>query len=409
MKKYLYILFAIVLLFCACGREEADNIQPGSTDIADPMEGSDIIQEAETDVPVEDETETNAPAEDESDMIQEEGMNAPAEVETAILPEEEKTVYEAYMAANAGTILYAYFDYDNDGKQELYLRSPSDNYGQVWKYVDGGLKTIDSGKVSERYINRLAWNEIEKNDSADTADSGERVHEGVYVFVAQSPFKNRTEWYMEEQDFLSQYGFGESDPFYEYALPDGSMRLVLYYDEATGLGCGLRYYQRDPDEWTTSGIYGFSFLGANIPSPWDPWEDRLNVDYTKYESYMGTTVSDIEEENIEYDDAGRVAHYEAYASIDGEVVRILNMYYEYDDNGTLRQREYHHYHLQFGSTFQYWYSYFDELGRVEYERAYITHGSLEYYYIYTDESDEPAYSLYLDHNLGTWMPEFAEF
>ncbi len=405
MKKYLELFFTVMVLsmFCACGREEADNIQPGSTDIADPMEGSDIIQEAETDVPVEDETEINAPVEDETEM------NTPVEVETAILPEEEKTVYEAYMAANAGTILYAYFDYDNDGKQELYLRSPSDNYGRVWKYIDGGLKTIDSGKVSEIYINGLAWNEIEKNDSADTADSGERVHEGVYVYIEQNPFKERTAWYVEEQDFLSQYGFGESDPFYEYALPDGSMRLVLYYDEATGLGCGLRYYQRDPDEWTTSGIYGFSFLGANIPSPWDPWEDRLNVDYTKYESYMGTTVSDIEEENIEYDDAGRVAHYEAYASIDGEVVRILNMYYEYDDNGTLRQREYHHYHLQFGSTFQYWYSYFDELGRVEYERAYITHGSLEYYYIYTDESDEPAYSLYLDHNLGTWMPEFAEF
>lgn len=405
MKKYLYILFAIVLLFCACGREEADNIQPGSTDIADPMEGSDIIQEAETDVPVEDETETNAPAEDESDMIQEEEMNAPAEVETAILPEEEKAVYEAYMTANAGTILYAYFDYDNDGKQELYLRSPSDNYGKVWKYVDGGLKTIDSGKVSETYINGLAWNEIEKNDSADTANSEEMVHEGVYVYVEQNPFKEQTEWYVEEQDFLSQYGFGESDPFYEYALPDGSMRLVLYYDEATGLGCGLRYYQRDPDEWTTSGVYGFSFIGLVEES--NLWTDRLNVDYTKFESWKGEYSSSWDE-NIEYDDAGRVAHYEAYAPVDGEPVCILSMYYEYDDNGTLRQRRYYHYHLWFSSTFQYWYSYFDELGRVEYERAYITHGSLEYYYIYLDGSDEPAYSLFLDNNCGTWVPDFAK-
>lgn len=398
MKKYLYILFTIVLLLMisACGQE--DDVQVSNADTADhvdPVEDTELIQEAET----------NAPTEDESDMIQEEEMNAPAEVETAILPEEEKTVYEAYMAANAGTILYAYFDYDNDGKQELYLRSRSDNYGQVWKYVDGGLKTIDSGKVSEIYINGLAWNEIEKNDSDDTANSGERVHEGVYVYVEQNPFKERTEWYVEEQDFLSQYGFGESDPFYEYALPDGSMRLVLYYDEANGLGCGLRYYQRDPDEWTTSGIYGFSFIGLVEES--NLWTDRLNVDYTKFESWTGVYSSSWDE-NIEYDDAGRVAHYEAYAPVDGESVRILNMYYEYDDNGTLRQRQYYHYHLWFSSTFQYWYSYFDELGRVEYERAYITHGSLEYYYIYLDGSDEPAYSLFLDNNCGTWMPDFAK-
>ncbi len=51
MKKYLELFFTVMVLsmFCACGREEADNIQTGSTDIADPMEGSDIIQEAETD------------------------------------------------------------------------------------------------------------------------------------------------------------------------------------------------------------------------------------------------------------------------------------------------------------------------------------------------------------------------
>lgn len=400
MKKYLNILFFVILLLmiCACGQEDVDDTQVSNADTADyedPVEDEKLIQEAET----------NAPAEDESDMIQEEEMNAPAEVETAILSEEEKIVYEAYLAANAGTMLYAYFDYDNDGKQELYLRSGT--YGQVWKYVDGGLKKIDGGNIiSGDNINGLEWNEIEKDDSDDSADSEERVHEGVYVYVEQNPFKEQTAWYVEEQDFLSQYGFGESDPFYEYALPDGSMRLVLYYDEATGLGCGLRYYQRTPDEWTTSGVYGFSFMGLEET---DLWTDRLDVDYTKFESCWGTIPSYIEEENIEYDDAGRVAHYEAYGTIDGELVRILNMYYEYDDNGTLRQRRYYHYHLAFSTTSQYWYSNFDEFGRLEYEDIYLTHGSLEYYYIYTDESDEPAYSLSLDHNLSWWIPTFAQF
>lgn len=405
MKKYLYSLFTLILLLmiCACGQEDVDDVQVSNANIADhidPVEETEPIQEVEL-IP---EAETNAPAEDGSDMIQEEEMNVTAEVETAILPEEEKAVYEAYMKANAGTMLYAYFDYDNDGKQELYLRSGT--YGQVWKYVDGGLKTIDGGNIiSGDNINGLEWNEIEKDDSDDSADSEERVHGGVYVYVEQNPSKERDEWYVKEQDFLSRYGFGESDPFYEYALPDGSMRLVLYYDEATGLGCGLRYYQRDPDEWATSGVYGFSFIGLVEES--NLWTDRLNVDYTKFESWTGVYSSSWDE-NIEYDDAGRVAHYEAYAPVDGEQVRILNMYYEYDDNGTLRQRRYYHYHLKFSSTFQYWYSYFDELGRVEYERAYITHGSLEYYYIYLDGSDEPAYSLFLDKSWNWWIPDFAK-
>lgn len=382
MKKYLNILFTLILLLmiCACGQEDVDDAQVNNADTADYED------------PVED-----------AELIQEEEMNAPTEVETVILSEEEKTVYEAYMAANVG-YLYAYFDYDNDGKQELYLRS--DTYGGVWKYADGGLKRVDGGKISEKYINGLEWNEIEENDPEDSPNSEEMVHEGVYVYVDQNPYGEDNFWYVDENAFLSQYGFGESAPFYEYALSDDSVRLVLYYDEATGLGCGLRYYQRDPDEWTTSGVYGFSFMGLEET---DLWTDRLDVDYTKFESCWGTIPSFIEEENIEYDDAGRVAHYEAYGPIDEERVCVLNMYYEYDDNGTLRQRRYYHDPLAFSTTSQYWYSYFDELGRLEYEDIYITHGSLEHYYIYTDEGDEPVYSLSLDNNLGSWMPTFAQF
>ena len=49
-------------------------------------------------------------------------------------------------------------------------------------------------------------------------------------------------------------------------------------------------------------------------------------------------------------------------------------------------------------------------GCVCYERAYITHGSLDYYYIYEDESAAaPAYCLYLDGNLGTWFPELVRY
>ena len=48
-------------------------------------------------------------------------------------------------------------------------------------------------------------------------------------------------------------------------------------------------------------------------------------------------------------------------------------------------------------------------GCVCYERAYITHGSLDYYYIYEGENAAPAYRLCLDDNLGTWFPEMARY
>ncbi|MDE6687009.1 MAG: hypothetical protein K2K17_06815, partial [Lachnospiraceae bacterium] len=197
MKKYLYILFTLILLLmiCACGQEDVDDAQVSNAEIADHI---DSVEETE---PIQEEliqeAEANAPAEDESDMIQEAEMNAPAEVETVILPEEEKIVYEAYLAANAGHgYLYAYFDYDYDGKQELYLRS--NTYNQVWKYADGGLKKIDGWTISGENILDLEWNEIEEDDSADTANSEEMVHEGVYVYVEQNPFKEQTAWYVEE-------------------------------------------------------------------------------------------------------------------------------------------------------------------------------------------------------------------
>lgn len=400
MKKIAGLFLTVILLsmICACGQEDVDNIQISTT------EESDIIQEAEINVPIEVDTDTSVKV--DTDTSVEIEPNAPVEVEPEPLSEEEQSVYETYVAADTyDGKWYAYFDYDYDGKQELYIRG--DTYGRVWKYVDGGLKKIDSGNVSEENINGLEWKEREKGD---LADSEEWVHEGVFVYVSQNPFKERDFWYVDEEDFLSQYGFAESTPFYEYALPDDSVRLVLYYDEATGLGCGLRYFQRDPSDWTTSGIYGFSFMGAENAD--DSWMDKLNVDYTKFESWLGDTVSSwssCEEEIIEYDDAGRVAHYEANGTMDGYPVQLLSMYYEYDDNGTLRQRRYYHYHLAFSSTSQTWYSYFDELGRLAYESQYITHGWLEYYYIYKDGSGEPAYGLFLDDNCGTWMPEFVQF
>ena len=52
--------------------------------------------------------------------------------------------------------------------------------------------------------------------------------------------------------------------------------------------------------------------------------------------------------------------------------------------------------------------YYDEDGRLIYESAYITHGSLDYFFIYTDGSCRPAYCLQLDNNLGYCIPLMVE-
>ena len=61
-----------------------------------------------------------------------------------------------------------------------------------------------------------------------------------------------------------------------------------------------------------------------------------------------------------------------------------------------------------GTTRQALYDYYDEDGRLIYESAYITHGSLDYFFIYTDGSCRPAYCLQLDNNLGYCIPLMVE-
>lgn len=148
----------------------------------------------------------------------------------------------------------------------------------------------------------------------------------------------------------------------------------------------------------------------------EEWEDGSLRDYSKFESVGGDTASDCPEytENVEYDENGWVVHYDSAGILDdtaedAETETILWIDYTYNDNGTLMQRDYYHNPYAFGTWYQVWISYFDGLGRLEYEDIYITHGYMYYYYIYADESGTPAYCLYLDNNMGSWIPEFYQY
>ena len=87
---------------------------------------------------------------------------------------------------------------------------------------------------------------------------------------------------------------------------------------------------------------------------------------------------------------------------------VLWIDYEYYDNGNLKSRFYWHNGYIFGTWYTTWSYYFDEQGRIAHEDIYITHGSWDTYYIYMDDTKEPAYILDLDDYMGTWIPEFRK-
>ena len=88
---------------------------------------------------------------------------------------------------------------------------------------------------------------------------------------------------------------------------------------------------------------------------------------------------------------------------------ILRIEFVYREDGTLYYRHYYHTHQAFGTTLQGLDSYYDAHGRAVSESGYITHGWLEYYYIYEDGNgriaDQPAYVLEIDHNMGCPFPK----
>lgn len=218
-----------------------------------------------------------------------------------------------------------------------------------------------------------------------------------------------SEWYPDAESFIDAYGFDIDSPFFELCIPDGSSdMLYLYYDPETQLGCGYQISGEDPD----TPIYGFVFDSAE--------EKIWDKDYMAFLSIYGDDGSEwVEEYQLEdyqsdaaYDDNGNPLQFKSTAFIDWfseeeAVETILSIQYEYDENGILQYRSYYHHPMVFGTTLSTMDTYFDKLGRPVYERGYITHGHLEYYYIYTDNEMIPTYCLCLDYMHNSKVPDFT--
>ncbi|MCH5341406.1 MAG: hypothetical protein J1E01_08055 [Acetatifactor sp.] len=214
-----------------------------------------------------------------------------------------------------------------------------------------------------------------------------------------------------KSEFLEMFGFQDDMPFYVHTGEDGYSIVELYYDEEREVGCGIV----DGEE-TGNYSYGFAFnccqeISWHYPDPFSVL------------SIYGTTgeeaVTDYRE-NYEYDGEGRPVHFQSTGTpLDSPLAEeddedwydqyIIDVTFTYDDEGKLTKKVYKHSsapYMAFGTWFSWQVSHYDERERLAHTDAYVTHGSVEGYYIYQDESNVPAYFLELDHG---WDVNFYKF
>lgn len=185
-----------------------------------------------------------------------------------------------------------------------------------------------------------------------------------------------------------------AEPFYQYYDSAGNLCLELYLDEETGSGSGIAYHPLSEGGYEP---HEFAFDTCKL-------EDWKEMDPFSLKAVDGTDGSDMVndyEELCEYTESGQIEHFRSWGNIDwlvesGGMQTILEINFVYREDGTLASKEYYHNGYLFGSTNSSKNSFYDEKERLVYEEAYITHGSLDIYYIYTDDSPKPSYRLLLD-------------
>ena len=221
--------------------------------------------------------------------------------------------------------------------------------------------------------------------------------------------------YADKETFLREYGYDGKEPYFQYYTEKGELQLELYYsDYWNDVGCGLRYY---PDEdWEPEG---FLFNGSGNYRYYRDFMVNGGIETDRYSmsSFGGGDIdSGIEdyEESAMYLENGRPISYTSqgwitYLHDKKETEKILEIEWSYRDDGTLRERDYWHNSMVFGTWYSSRQSYYDAQERLVWEHCYVTHGSVDYYYIYEDESEVPEYCLIIDNNTNLMCAELLEY
>lgn len=202
----------------------------------------------------------------------------------------------------------------------------------------------------------------------------------------------------ELEQLFAEWGFSEEEPFYQRRTPEGELDLTLYLDEEGERGIGF-WGSLEDDMGRRDG---FAFEGFSSPEGWGDWYGWRDP-YALPAVERNDVILDCWEE-WEYNNYGRRAEGCVYAKVDdprfGDPDRVPLYEAKYTYNEETRKLEHREIWTNFspclGLSYEPHDSWYDERGRLAYEEEYITHGSLNYYYIYREDSMAPAYCLYVD-------------
>ena len=273
---------------------------------------------------------------------------------------------------------------------------------------DGEVKWNDIGQLENEkyYQDLLRWNlETLWSYTEDT-----EIFTAKMTLDEEGKASLETMTFGSREELLADCGFLDAEPFYRYYDNFQNLELELYFDKGEERGCGFVYshcFNYNLEEIVRCS--GFIFEGVSVEE-WEPENTFSTL------SYDGRYAGDCDvlgyREIYEYTDDGKLSSFEArgivywYGEGGGNDLEesLLSMDYIYRNDGTLYRKEYHHHHALFATTFQSQYSDYDELGRLVCKICYITHGSMDYYYIYEDEGEKPGYCISFDDGMGYTLP-----
>lgn len=294
------------------------------------------------------------------------------------------------------------------------------------KSIFKGTVELDEkgNSVNSEYYEMLLWDDLSRPWNLEEQDRlpvwvGEKPEweeetpeidsfDKVQNYLFGNP--GHTQDYNDKQELLEEFCFADKEPMYQYFDRYGNLQLELYMDEEAENICGIVHtYRFNSELEKMEFLYGFT----QCMMPETEWEDQGKYLLKSVDGTYGAGRGSNYEEKIEYREDGRPDYFEATGRVtyeDGEeLVPILEINFVYREDGTLYCRDYYHNQKIFGTTESTLDCFYDEQERIVYKTGYITHGYVEYYYIYEDESDKPAYCLYLDHNLGYAIPAMVKY
>lgn len=298
--------------------------------------------------------------------------------------------------------------------------------------VEGVVRLDGNGNpINEEYFEMLLWDDVNRlydykeediicawvGEEPKQREAGEEIAIGSFDEVQNNWFGNagHSQEYESRQAFLADFGFEDSEPVYQYFDRYGNVQLELYADEDMQEVCGITYdtCRFNTDLEKVIEIRNAFFLCAIPEAEWNgrdpfllesvygtsPEEDSYVVDYGESTVYTDSGKPDL------FLGRGRLSDRE-------EEEDMLKINFIYREDGTLFCKEYSHHDLVFGSTLCSLDSFYDTHERLIYERGYITHGHLEYYYIYEDRdgktAEKPTYILEIDYNLDYAIPNMIK-